>query len=85
MVPPLDPTSRGTDGLIILSGWSHTMNLVVCMRYTPTGNPRLHGMMHYTYTIPLEMGPNRAQTPLRMVCHVGQMSDLRSSKVVTQR
>ena len=32
------------------------MNLVVGMRYTPTGNPRMHGMIHHTYTIPLEGG-----------------------------
>ena len=35
------------------------MDLVMHMRYTPTGNPRVHGMIHYTYIIPLEMGPNR--------------------------
>ena len=40
-----------------LSGWPHTMDLVVHMRYTPTGNPRVHGMIHHIYTIPLEGGP----------------------------
>ena len=29
--------------------------------------PRLHGMMHYTCTIPLEMVQIGSQTPLRMV------------------
>ena len=75
----LDPISRGTDGVITLSGWSHTMNLVVHMRYTPTGNPRVHGVIHHTYTTP---SVRRSQDGLRMVCHVDQMSDLRSSKVV---
>ena len=26
------------------------MDLVMHMRYTPTGNPRVHGMIHHTYT-----------------------------------
>ena len=41
------------------------MNLVVGMRYTPTGNPRVHGMIHHTST-------STSQEGLRMVCHVGQ-------------
>ena len=51
--------SRGADGVIPSQDGLITMNLVVCMRYTPTGNPRVHGMVHHTYTTPLEMGPNR--------------------------
>ena len=29
--------------------WSHTMDLVVHMRYTPTGNTRVHGMIHHLH------------------------------------
>ena len=42
--------------MIIPLRWSHAMDLVVHMRYTPTGNPRVHGMIHRTYTTPLEGG-----------------------------
>ena len=47
--------------------------------------PRLHGTIRYTCTIPLDMGPNRVSGTSQDGVHVGQMSDLRSSKVVTQR
>ena len=53
LVPPLDPISRGTDGVIPLRMVSYHESSGA-LRYTPTGNPRVHGMMHYTYTIPLE-------------------------------
>ena len=43
--------------------------------------PRLHGMMHYTYTIPLEMGPNRVSDASQDGVMWSE-SDLRSSKVV---
>ena len=55
LLPPLGPISSGTDGVIpSQDGLIH--NLVVCMRCTPTGNPRVHGMIHHTYTTTLEGG-----------------------------
>ena len=50
-----------------------------------TGNPRVHGMLHHTYTIPLEMGPNRVSDTSQDGVSCGSESDLRSSKVVTHR
>ena len=52
----LDPISRGTDDVMPSQDGLITMNLVVHMRYTYYGNPRVHGMIHHTYTTPLEMG-----------------------------
>ena len=41
--------------------------MVVWYEIPPTGNPRMHGVIHYMYTIPLEMVQIGSQTPLRMV------------------